>query len=149
MQFIESSTLELKRLIVDDIRKTVNAFANSEGGTIYIGIDDDSWSLWHRCTKNTESYKGFAAQPEFDVTDNAFKITLPNQNEQLQEAGPTSDEKRIIELAGRLGKLKRKDVESELNISQTMSWRILKGMVDKRILEIVGRGKNTVYVLRK
>lgn len=95
------------------------------------------------------SYKCFAAQPEFDVTDNAFKITLPNQNEQTQDAGPTPDEKRIIELAVRLGKLKRKDVESELNISQTMSGRILKGMVDKKILATVGRGKNTVYVLRK
>ena len=41
MQFTESSTLELKRQVVDDIRKTVIAFANSEGGTIYIGIDDD------------------------------------------------------------------------------------------------------------
>ena len=41
MQFIESSTLELKRRVVDDIRKTVIAFANSEGGTIYIGVDDD------------------------------------------------------------------------------------------------------------
>ena len=41
MRFIESSTLELKRQVVDDIRKTVIAFANSEGGTIYIGVDDD------------------------------------------------------------------------------------------------------------
>ena len=41
MRFIEGLTIELKRQIVDDIRKTVIAFANSEGGTIYIGVDDD------------------------------------------------------------------------------------------------------------
>lgn len=99
--------------------------------------------------KILNSYKGFAVQPEIEVTDNAFKITLPNQNEQLRDAGPTSDEKRIVGLAGRLGRLKRKDVESELNISQTMSGRILKNMVNKRLLETVGQGKNTVYVLRK
>lgn len=99
--------------------------------------------------KIMNNYKGFAVQPEIEVTDNAFKITLPNQNEQVQDVGPTLDEKRIIELAVRLGRLKRKDVESELNISQTMSGRILKSMVNKQLLEIVGQGKNTVYVLKK
>ncbi len=37
----ESKTVELKREYVEDIKKTVVAFANSEGGTIYIGINDD------------------------------------------------------------------------------------------------------------
>lgn len=41
MKFIEGLTLELKRQVVDDIRKTVIAFANTEGGTIYVGIGDD------------------------------------------------------------------------------------------------------------
>jgi ATP-dependent DNA helicase RecG len=95
------------------------------------------------------SYKGIAVQPEIEITDNAFKVTLPNQNEQKQGAGTTSDEKRIIELAQRLGQLKRKDVQSELSISQTMAGRILKALVNKRLLESVGQGKNTVYVLRK
>lgn len=38
---IEGKTVEFKREYVDDIKKTVAAFANSEGGTIYIGINDD------------------------------------------------------------------------------------------------------------
>ncbi len=37
----ESKTVELKREYVEDIKKKVVAFANSEGGTIYIGINDD------------------------------------------------------------------------------------------------------------
>jgi ATP-dependent DNA helicase RecG len=97
--------------------------------------------------KILNSYKGYAMQPEFDVTDNAFKLSLPNQNEQTEDAGLSSDEKRIIELAGRLGKLKRKDVEMALNISQTMSGRFLRLMVGKGIFQTVGRGKNTKYVL--
>lgn len=40
MEFAESLTLELKRQIVDDIQKTVVAFANTNGGTIYAGIRD-------------------------------------------------------------------------------------------------------------
>jgi len=99
--------------------------------------------------KILNSYKGLAAQPKFDVTGNAFRITLPNQNEQTRDVEATAEEKRILDLAGRLGKLKRKDVESELDISQTMSGRILKAMVDKKLLETSGRGKNTVYGLKK
>ena len=39
--FIESKTVELKREYVDDIKKAVVAFANCDGGTIYIGVNDD------------------------------------------------------------------------------------------------------------
>lgn len=41
MKFIESMTMELKKQVVDDIRKTVIAFANTNRGTIYVGIEDD------------------------------------------------------------------------------------------------------------
>ncbi len=99
--------------------------------------------------KILNSYKGFAVQPEFETTDNAFKITLPNQNEQLQDSGLNSDEKRIIDLAARLGEIKRKDVEAELDVSQTMAGRILKSMVNKQLIETVGQGKKTAYVLKK
>ena len=39
---IECKTVELKREYVDDIKKTAAAFANCDGGTVYIGIDDGS-----------------------------------------------------------------------------------------------------------
>ena len=38
---IEGKTVELKREYVDDIKKTAAAFANCDGGTVYIGINDD------------------------------------------------------------------------------------------------------------
>ena len=38
---IEGKTVEFKREYVDDIKKTVVAFANCDGGTVYIGINDD------------------------------------------------------------------------------------------------------------
>lgn len=39
--FTESETLELKSSLTADIKKEIIAFANTKGGTIYIGIDDD------------------------------------------------------------------------------------------------------------
>lgn len=38
---IENSKTEFKREYVDDIRKTIIAFANGDGGNLYIGIEDD------------------------------------------------------------------------------------------------------------
>ena len=38
---VENKTTECKREYIDDIKYTVVAFANTEGGKIYIGIRDD------------------------------------------------------------------------------------------------------------
>lgn len=38
---IESMTTELKREYTDDIKYAVVAFANTDGGKIYVGINDD------------------------------------------------------------------------------------------------------------
>lgn len=38
---VENKTTELKREYVDEIKNTVVAFANCDGGTLYIGINDD------------------------------------------------------------------------------------------------------------
>ena len=37
----ENKTTELKREYIDAIKNTVTAFANCDGGIIYIGINDD------------------------------------------------------------------------------------------------------------
>ena len=39
--FTENKTTELKREYVDDIKNTAIAFANCDGGTIYVGVEDD------------------------------------------------------------------------------------------------------------
>ncbi|MDD4296264.1 MAG: putative DNA binding domain-containing protein [Ruminiclostridium sp.] len=41
MLYKENHVIELKREFVPDIKKEVVAFANTEGGTIYVGIDDN------------------------------------------------------------------------------------------------------------
>ena len=39
--FQESETVELKSIVTEDVRKEIIAFANGEGGKLYIGIEDD------------------------------------------------------------------------------------------------------------
>ena len=41
MIFQETETIELKRIVVDDLKKEIIAFANCHGGKIYIGVNDD------------------------------------------------------------------------------------------------------------
>lgn len=41
MIFKESENIELKSVVVDDIKKEIISFANSTGGKLYIGVLDD------------------------------------------------------------------------------------------------------------
>ena len=45
MTFRESETVELKTIVVEDIKKEIVAFANCEGGKLYIGVQDDGTVL--------------------------------------------------------------------------------------------------------
>ena len=41
MKMKESSTVEFKRELTDAVKREIIAFANTQGGELYIGIDDD------------------------------------------------------------------------------------------------------------
>lgn len=41
MDFQESETIELKSVVVEDVKKEIIAFANGNGGTLYIGVSDN------------------------------------------------------------------------------------------------------------
>ena len=45
MRFQETETIELKAILQEDIKKEIVAFANCDGGTIYVGIADDGTVL--------------------------------------------------------------------------------------------------------
>lgn len=41
MVFKESENIELKSVVIDDIKKEIIAFANCKGGILYIGVEYD------------------------------------------------------------------------------------------------------------
>lgn len=41
MKFKETETVELKTIVNDEIKKEIIAFANTEGGVLYVGVDDN------------------------------------------------------------------------------------------------------------
>lgn len=100
-------------------------------------------------TKIMDSYEDCYVMPKIEVTDNAFKITLPNINEHEEKPYLTLNESIVLDLFKEKDSIVRKDVESALNISQAMAVRILRNLVDKRNIRTVCGGKNTRYVLGK
>ena len=86
-----------------------------------------------------------------EVTNNAFKITLPNRNV-LSEitsnfSNPSiSDEERILNFITANQFIVRSDVDALLGVSQSTSSRILKRMLENGMLLQVGTGKNTKYI---
>ena len=45
MKFQETETVELKSIVMDDLKKEIIAFANCDGGTVYVGVADDGTVL--------------------------------------------------------------------------------------------------------
>ena len=99
--------------------------------------------------KIIRSYVNSPVKPQIEVADNAFKISLPNTNELSEKGFLNENERTMLNLLKGQDYIVRKDVETALNISQTMAGRLLKGLLDKREIRAVGGGKNTRYVLNK
>ena len=99
--------------------------------------------------KILRSYQNSPVKPQIEVSDNAFKITLPNINEAPQRSVLSDNEQIVLKLFEDREFIVRKDVESALNISQSMAVNILKSLVVKGELLVVGQGKNTQYVYSK
>ena len=105
--------------------------------------------------KINESYSDCDVKPQFVVTDNAFKITLPNINyagerKELPTApvriGRKSDRKEIVlQLAEKQGSITRKEVEAELRISQASAILLLREMVESGLLIKEGTGNRCKY----
>ena len=96
--------------------------------------------------KIMDSYKDCIVKPKIDLSDNAFKIVLPNQNMVTSAQDANDSERVILELVYRKNVIDRKDVEEILAISQSMAGRIIKQLVDKAVLVPVGSGRNRKYM---
>ena len=99
--------------------------------------------------KIMKAYNGSGLEPKFEVTSNAFKITLPNRNANAKDAetsnAPKSNEDRILNFITSNGHIVRSDVDTLLDVSQATANRILKRMVADGLLYQDGSGRKTKY----
>ena len=88
MPYQESETVELKQVVVDDIKKEIIAFANSDGGKLYIGVRDDGEVV------GLDDPDGAALQVSNMVRDSIKPdVTMFLHYKTIEEAG-----KKIIEV---------------------------------------------------
>lgn len=102
--------------------------------------------------KIKECYDDCIIKPQIVVSDNAFKITLPNINnssaiEKSIVPELTENEQTVVDLFAEKDFIIRKDIETALQISQPMAVRILRQLNDKKIIRRLGSAKNTKYEL--
>lgn len=105
--------------------------------------------------KINESYADYSVKPKFEVTDNAFKITLPNINfagnrkdvttVPVKVSGKAERREIVLRLAEKRGGITRKEVEAELKVSQATAILILRDMVEAGLLKKDGIGKKQKY----
>ncbi len=112
--------------------------------------------------KINECYMDFNVKPKIEVSDNAFKITLPNTNyirerevsSMLRESSPVyytknMREEVVISLFENHYTIARKDVEVALGVSQATAVLILRDLVERGILIKDNGGKYSRYCLKR
>lgn len=99
--------------------------------------------------KIMKAYEYSGLVPKIEVSDNAFKITLPNMNVTVRETpasyGYKSDEDRILAYIHSNGSIVRSIAEDLLGVSQATANRILKRMLADGLIYQEGNGKNIRY----
>jgi ATP-dependent DNA helicase RecG len=95
--------------------------------------------------KMMRSYAGHHTQPMIEVSDNVFKITLPNRNAEKADLIIGEQEQMILSLFDTKGYIVRKDVEDVLVVSQSTAIRIVREMLRAGLIVSKGNGKNIRY----
>lgn len=145
----------VRGLTFDDIMLGISALRNQNLANVFYRLKLIE-TYGTGILKINESYADCTVKPQFEVTDNAFKITLPNINYAGERKDVTftaplkvtdkSDRQEILlRLAEKQGYIVRKDVEAELKVSQATAILILRDMVEKGLLIKEGSGKQQKY----
>lgn len=101
--------------------------------------------------KILNAYHDVKQKPEIQHTQNAFKIILPNRNQSLERKEEyevlSKTEQQIIELMKQNGKLSRKEIETELELSTSTALRLLKKLTEKNLVVQNREGRKVNYHL--
>ena len=105
--------------------------------------------------KINSSYANYLRKPVIEVSDNAFKITLPNMNycnkdiSSINSEKPTDNEDKILSLLKDRQLLTRREIQLELGISQSATILLLSKMQQENLIVKIGAGKNTKYKIKE
>lgn len=145
----------VRGLSVDDIMLGVSQLRNQKLANVFYRLKLIE-AYGTGILKIKESYVDCVVKPQFEISDNAFKIILPNINYandnkqvtafEISKGTDKVDRQEILlHLAEKQGSIIRKDVETCLQVSQATAILILRDMVEKGLLVKEGTGKQQRY----
>ena len=96
--------------------------------------------------KIMEAYKEYGIEPHIEISDNAFKITLPNTNVSIKETKVelTENEQGVLSVL-KEGIKSRPEIQKALGFSQTTTIVTIAALLDKGMIVKVGNGNKTKY----
>ncbi len=151
----------LSGLTLNDIMMGVSFARNEKLANIFYRLEFiEAYGTGIR--KIMDAYKDFNRKPVFEISDNVFRIVLPNCNYEAEMsarnkdmiindthgAGELSDKEKVIRLARAQEAITRKDIESLLGVSTSTCTRLLRELVKEDVLVPIGNGKNTRYQIK-
>ena len=96
-------------------------------------------------------YEGCALQPRIEVTQNTFKIVLPNMNSALKvkENTVTAQMQRILDFIEKEGRVSDMQIQDMLGLKKTRAFTLAKQMREMGLIRMIGRGDGKMYVKGK
>ena len=92
-----------------------------------------------------ESYKNFMVKPSFEIFENSIKIVLPVLVTKLLL---TTDEERIMEVFKEGNILSSGEILKMTEFKKDKLNRLLKKLIQKNYIEMIGNGRGTKYLKR-
>lgn len=158
IEFISIGGL-LPGLSADDIRNGISQPRNRKLAEIFHHLRlIESYGTGIR--KIYTLYKNCAAQPRIEVTNNTFKLVLPNMNAsgsitghvlEKSEKAPvviTPQMKMVIDYLTEYGEMTDEDLQELLNIKKTRAYLLARRMSENGLIDIIGRGAAKKYKLK-
>ena len=158
IEFISIGGL-LPGLSADDIRNGISQPRNRKLAEIFHRLRlIESYGTGIR--KIYTLYKNCAAQPRIEVTNNTFKLVLPNMNAsgsitghvlEKSEKAPvviTPQMKMVIDYLTEYGEMTDEDLQELLNIKKTRAYLLARQMNENGLIDIIGRGAAKKYKLK-
>ena len=90
-------------------------------------------------------YEEGLKQPDFEVSENAIKIVLPDFEKNLNL---TEDERKIYKLLSRTMLKSISEIAPYAPFGKSKTTQLLKEMSEKGVVKIEGKGRGTKYVIK-
>lgn len=149
MEFISIGGL-LSGITQEDIRNGISLSRNSKLAEVFHRLKFiESYGTGIR--RIFKLYAECGQQPVITVTQNSFKITLPNMNAYAEHSKVelTPQMATILDYISDYGEIGQKDVENLLDVKRTRAYVITKQLVDADLIKAIGRGEDKKYIAVK